>query len=275
MNFLQSIIYGIISGLAEFLPVSAGGHQAILMKLFGLSATDPICIFFIHLGCLIAVFICCRPIFFRLSREFRISVKPARGRRNRDVRTLYDLRLLRTALIPMLLGLLLYGLTMNLGGNLLILAIFMIINGIIIVVPEYMAQGNKTAKHMSTLDGVGFGVAAALSSIPGISRIGAVNSFGLARGADREQTLNWGFALSLPALLLMILFDFIGILSVGFDAITLGLFLSYICAGLMAFIGAYCAILLIRFLTVRTGYMAFAYYCWGAAFLALILYLTV
>jgi hypothetical protein len=43
----------------------------------------------------------------------------------------------------------------------------------------------------------------------------------------------------------------------------------------MAFFGGYCGILLIRFLAVRTGYIAFAYYSWGAALLALILYLTV
>lgn len=275
MNFLQSILYGIVSGLAEFLPVSAGGHQAILMKLFGISEVEPVCTLFIHIGCIAAVFLCCKPIFSRLSREFRITVQPSRGRRNRDIRTAYDLRLLRTALIPMLIVLLLYGITMKLAGNLLILAIFMIINGIIIMVPEYMPQGNKTAKHMSTLDGAGLGVAAALSAIPGISRIGSVNAYGLVRGAERGQVLNWAFALSLPALLLMLLFDLINILSAGFSAITFGLFLGYFCAGIMAFLGAYCAILLIRFLTVRTGYIAFAYYCWGAAFLALILYLTV
>lgn len=274
MDFLQSIIYGLISGLAEFLPVSAGGHQAILMKFFGISDANPICVFFTHLGCLLAVFFCCRPIFCRLAREFRITATPAKGRRNRDARSVYDLRLLRTAMIPMLIGLLPYGFTMRLGNNILLLAIFMIINGIMIMVPEYMPLGNKTAKHMSTLDGVGFGIAGAFSAIPGISRLGAINAFGLMRGADREHTLNWAFALSLPALLLMLLFDLIGILSGGF-AVTFGLVLCYICAGIMAFFGAYSGILLIRFLMVRTGYVGFAYYCWGAAFLALILYLTV
>lgn len=275
LNFLQSILYGIVSGLAEFLPISAGGHQAILMKLFGINNPDPVCTFFIHLGCLIAVFLCCKPALIRLSREFRLSVRPSKGRRNRDVRTAYDLRLLRTALIPMLIGLLIYGLTMNLAGNLLILSIFMIVNGIIIMVPEYMTQGNKTAKHMTALDGAGIGISAALSAIPGISRIGAVNSFGLYRGADRSHILNWAFVLSLPALLLMVLFDLINILSGAFAAITFGLFISYVFAGFMAFAGAYCGILLIRFLSVRSGYIAFAYYSWGAAFLALILYLTV
>lgn len=275
MDFLQCIIYGLISGLAEFLPVSSGGHQAVLMKLFGLSGVSAVGTLFIHVGCLLAGLFCCRPVLSRLSREITIASRPVRGRRNRDARTLYELRLLKTALIPMLIGLLPYIFTMKLSGNLLILAVFMIINGIIILVPEYMAHGNKTAKHMTVLENTGIGIAAALSCIPGISRIGAVCSFGLYRGADRQHTLNWALVLSIPALLLMILFDLIGILAGGFSGLSLGLFIGYLFAGIMAFVGAYFGILLIRFLTVRTGYSAFAYYCWGAAMFALILYLTV
>ena len=35
MNFLECIIYGLLSGLAEFLPISATAHQTILRTLFG------------------------------------------------------------------------------------------------------------------------------------------------------------------------------------------------------------------------------------------------
>ena len=275
MDFLQSIIYGFISGLSEFLPISSGGHQAILLKLFGMSEANPLGTFFIHLGALLAVFICCRPVFARLARELKITSRPAKGRRNREARTVYDVRLLKTALIPMLIGLLAYIFTARLNTNLVVLAVFMILNGIIVMVPEYMPIGNQTAKHMSAIDATGVGISAALSAIPGISRVGAVCAFSLCRGADREHGLNWALVLSLPALLLMLLFDLIAIFSAGFAGVTFGVFIAYFFAGFLAFWGAYCGILLIRFLTVRTGYVAFAYYSWGAALLALILYLTV
>ena len=275
MDFLQSIIYGLISGLSEFLPISAGGHQAVLLKLFGMNEANPLSTFFVHLGALLAVFICCKPVFDRLSRELKITSRPAKGRRNRDARTVYDVRLLKTALIPMLIGLLAYIFTSRLNANLIVLAIFMILNGIIVLVPEYMPLGNKTAKHMTAMDATGVGIAAALSAIPGISRVGAVCAFSLYRGADREHGLNWSLVLSLPALLLMLLFDLIAIFSAGFVGVNFGVFIGCFFAGIMAFFGGYCGILLIRFLAVRTGYIAFAYYSWGAALLALILYLTV
>ena len=121
MNILQSLLYGLLSGLAEFLPVSAGAHQGILAKLFGLNSVHPLCTFFIHIACLAAVFISCSPMISRLQREFFLSVRPARGRKSRDRRTAFDVRLLRIAVFPMLLGILLYGFTVKLANNLFVL----------------------------------------------------------------------------------------------------------------------------------------------------------
>ena len=54
MNFswLESLIYGLISGLAEFLPISAEGHQHIMLYLFGGELRDPVRDFFVHIGLL-------------------------------------------------------------------------------------------------------------------------------------------------------------------------------------------------------------------------------
>ena len=62
MNWLQSLIYGLISGLTEHLPVSSLAHQRILHSLFGVSQSDPICDLLVHLAVLFAVFFsafCC------------------------------------------------------------------------------------------------------------------------------------------------------------------------------------------------------------------------
>ena len=73
----------------------------------------------------------------------------------------------------------------------------------------------------------------------------------------------------------MSLFDFIGIWVAGFGELDFLMVLGYFLAGGLAFVGAYFGILFIRFLTVRSGNMAFAYYNWGVAVFALILYLMV
>ena len=48
MNWIESIIYGLISGAAEFLPISSKAHQDLSMLLFGISQTDPVRDFVVH-----------------------------------------------------------------------------------------------------------------------------------------------------------------------------------------------------------------------------------
>ena len=49
LSWLESLIYGLISGFAEFLPVSSLAHQTIYLKLIGAS-NHPILRFCAHLG---------------------------------------------------------------------------------------------------------------------------------------------------------------------------------------------------------------------------------
>ena len=58
MNLIESIIMGIIQGVTEFLPVSSSGHLAIFKKFFGLSEVGISFDILLHVGTLVAVFIC-------------------------------------------------------------------------------------------------------------------------------------------------------------------------------------------------------------------------
>ena len=40
MEWYMAILYGIIQGLAEFLPISSSGHLALFQSLFSLESTD-------------------------------------------------------------------------------------------------------------------------------------------------------------------------------------------------------------------------------------------
>ena len=59
MTLLQSILQGLIQGVAEFLPISSSGHLAIARNLLNMEGAGSIPEFFdvlLHLGTLIAVF---------------------------------------------------------------------------------------------------------------------------------------------------------------------------------------------------------------------------
>lgn len=272
MTIVERIIYGLVSGLAEFLPVSLHGHQSILLQLFGMDNRSALLDLMTHIGILVAVLISCKSIYIRFYLQQKIYAR-SRHRRTYDARSTYDLRLIQSAVFPMIAGLLLYFATSRYEKNPLYLALFFLINGILIIVPEYLPKGNKSAKSMSGIDGIMLGLVSALSIFPGISRIGASIGFTSIRGADKQNILNWVFLLAIPALLVYIIIDIINFFIIGIGAISILDVFGSLLGGGFAFCGGYLGIVLMKFLTEHTGYSWFAYYSWGASLFSFILFL--
>jgi len=272
MDWLESILFGFVSGLTEFLPVSASAHEALLLTMFGGSVT-PLLRLVIHAAALLAVYQSCAEQIGAMMREQRlIRIPPRRRKRQPDMVKVLDLRLLRTAAIVLALGFLAYPTVNVWSGKLNVIAAVLVINGIILYVPMHMATGNKDSRFMSQLDAVLLGLAGTVGMVPGISRVGAVTSAGIAQGADREQALRWSLLLSIPALVVLLAMDVYSIMTVGLGAVAI---LQTVLAAVAAFGGAYVGIRMMRFMAVRAGFSGFAYYCWGAALFTLLMYLTV
>lgn len=275
MSLFESILYGLVSGLAEFLPVSSQGHQAIMMRLFGLDHRDPVRDILVHIGILLALLTACRSLFSHLRREQALSKHIRRRNRTYERKGIYDLRLIKTAAVPMLVGMLVYIAVRGYEFRPIQLALFFVLNGIILIIPEYMAHGNKDARAMTGWDGILMGLSALIYSLPGVSRVGTMSAIVTARGADRQTALNWILALSMPALVMYIGFDIVNLIIQGFDPISFLVILGYILSAAAAFGGGYFGIVIIRYLTVQIGYTGFAYYSWGAAMFSFVLYLIV
>lgn len=272
MSFLESIIYGFVSGLTEFLPVSPQGHQALMLRLFGVSVREPVRDMFVHIAILIALASTCKSMFSRISAENRLSSRSRRGR-GPVRRGVYEMRLIKSSVIPLIAGLFLYFSVRKIESDSILLAVFFIINGIIIIVPEYARHGNKDARFMSGWDGVVYGLLGALTVVPGISRVSTMNFYMSLRGADRNHNINWILLLSVPVLIVFIFFDLVLLFILPLGRITFVIFIQYIVSALAGFIGSYLSIRLIKYLSVHTGYAAFAYYSWGAAMFTFVLYL--
>lgn len=274
MSIFESIVYGLVSGFTEFLPVSSQGHQAIMFSIFGMDHREPFRDFLVHMAVLLVLTISCRPLFSHLRREQIIATR-RRERRAPNRTGLYDLRLVKTAGLPLLIGLMFYFVTRKYEFTLLPLVLFFIINGIVLIVPEYIRHGNKDARFLTGLDGILLGLFGAASVFPGISRVAAIHAYAIARGTERNHVMNWIFALSVPVLVVYLGFDIFNMFTIGLGIAGFVYVLSCILSGIMAFVGGYFGIMLVRFLAVRTGFAGFAYYSWGAALFTFILYLIV
>lgn len=272
MSILGSIIYGLVSGLAQFLPVSTQAHQLIVMQIFGVDQRDPIRDLLVHIALLAAVYIGCSAMFSRLRREHQIASNSRRGRVY-DRSRLYDLRLVKTTALPLVICLFFYLSTVSIERKTPYICLFLLLNGIILFVSDYMRQGNKDARYMSGLDSILLGVFGGLSVLSGISRVGAMVSYSIVRGSDKQKALNWALLLSVPALAVLAVIDVICIFTVGTGLITFATIVGYILSAATAFAGGYLSIAYVRYMITRTGLSGFAYYSWGAALFSFILYL--
>lgn len=272
LNWLQSLVYGLISGLAEFLPVSADAHRALFLKLTGTEEGAAIKLA-VHLGCLLALIFACHPALARMRRERRLAaMPPKRRKRQPDRRSILDIRVLNLAMIPMMLCFLLYSKAAILYQRLWITSLFMIVNGLLLYVPQFLPGSNKDSQSLSPLDSVVIGLGGGIGSIPGLSRVGAVNAVAQVRGTEKRYALELSLLLSIPALLALLILDGTA-LAGAVPTLTALSVICWILAGAAAFGGAWLAIFILRFLVFNTGFSGFSYYCWGFALLTFFLYL--
>jgi len=271
LTWLECLIYGLLSGLAELLPISSIAHQSLLLKLMG-KHDDPYFRIAAILGVVIALLIACYPAFSRMRRERLIASTP-KGKRHRqpDFNILMERRVFRTAAITMMICYLLYRLVLPWRNRLWIVALMLFVNGFINFIPQRLPSANKTAQSLSGLDGVLIGLLGGAGVFPGISRVGGLLSMAQMRGTETKYGLELAMLCSIPGLVLL------AILSVLTTSATMVLtgaaILCYLLTALASFAGAWLGIVLMRYLSVKMGYGAFAYYSWGAALFALFIYL--
>lgn len=274
MSLIESIIYGLLSGIAEFFPISSQAHQTLLRYIFGVTTRNSLQEFLVHIGLLLSLFVGCRDVLFRLRREQKtLSASYRKRKRSLDVKSLYDLRLMKTATFPLLIVLLLCAIVGKWTGNLITVMCFLIVNALVLLFAEHTQHGNRDSRTMTALDGIIMGILGALSSFPGISRTGIVSAYAVARGADNQSAVNWAFLLGIPAIIFAVCYDFVLIFAVGVGTLSLSLIISCVLSGIGAFLGGYIAISMLVSVLNHTGFTPFIYYSIGTSLFSFILYL--
>ena len=273
-NILYNLIFALVSGFTEFLGVDASAHQKLFALMSGETKSDPMLLLSVHIGVLCAVILASWAKLRRVLRERRYYGHKRRLKRQADPLAQLDLRVLRTASIPLLLSVLAYGKAGELINGFLPLTLVLIANGIILIYPAFMNSGNKDGRSVSGLDAVLIGLAGALSAFPGISRMGSMLSAASARGLSRTYALDTALLLSSPVLVGLIVLDLIAIVTAFSLAGPLALLVYLICAGI-AFGMGWLSIMFQRYLSFKLGGTGFAYYSWGLALFSFIFYLMI
>lgn len=274
LDLIQSILYGLIAGIADILPVSAQAHRLILLSLFGETGEAPLLRLLVHLGTLAGLYYGCQSHIIRMIRAQKLAKIPKRRRRRPlDTRSLMDISLLKTMVIPVIFGFIFYNKTNLLAANLLAVAGFMFLNGLILYIPQYLPGSNKDSRNLSRVEGVLMGLGGAASVLPGVSSVGTVFSIGTVCGGEKGYVLNMALLLNIGVTAAHVVWDVIALISGDAGALSFGLVLNYLLAAAAALGGVYLGIRIVRALSAHMDF--FAYYCWGAALFTFILYLNI
>lgn len=272
LNWFQSIAYGFLAGLMDILPVSAQAHKVLLLKFLGVRGSTSVLELFIHLGIIAALYYACQSQIIRINRARALARIPKKKRkRPLDTRTLMDWSMLKTIAVPVILGLLLYRYTESIRSNMLLISLFLFLNGTILYIPQFLPSSNRDSRTLSRIEGLLMGLGGAASILPGISAIGTATSIGSVCGVDRSYGLNMALMMNMILTVGLVIYDLMAISTVGFGTLSFLILLQYLLSAACAFAGSLLGIRLMRQFAAGNGYAPFGIYCWGMALFTFIM----
>ena len=207
MEYLRFILYGLIQGLTEFIPVSSTAHLKVISLLLGFDDPGSSLSAVIQLGSIFALFWYFRKDIFKL--------------RNQSPKNFLDFflhqRLIRSIFIGTIPIVLLggsiklfapYFFEKILRSNLSI-ALVSFVMAIFMYFAEISKKGSTNLRNHNYSDSFLIGLSQAFAIFPGISRSGVTLSTALVSGWERVDAAKFSFILGIPAISIAAIVEFI------------------------------------------------------------------
>lgn len=294
-NIIQILFLALLQGVTELFPISSLGHTVILPGLFGWgdiqggtqcdggSCFLPL-IVALHLGTSIALIIFFWRDWLQVGQTIITSVKEGEVKPGTESWVSW---LIIIGCIPAgLIGVFLQKPLEQLFASPIIAATFLIINGSVLFAGELLRRKSEAQlavmnakerearfRNLSSLswkEALVVGSAQALALIPGFSRSGMTIVAGLGVRLTHEDAARYSFLLGTPIILAAALIEVPLLFSQPASQLLL-IVLGMIVSGVAAYFST--KFLMKHFETGRLD--PFAYYCWIAGIVALILFFTV
>jgi undecaprenyl-diphosphatase len=194
-QLINTIILGLIQGLAEWLPISSTAHLKIAQQLLGFPAT-PLLDVTLHVGTLVVV-------VFYFRREVKNILKALA---NLDFKSEHGqlVPLIIVATIPTGIIGLLYAkfleptLQTHVFSMFLAIGIAFLLGATVLYTSRI---GKETTDTITVTIATIMGAAQGLAVFPGLSRSGITISIALLLGLKREKAFKFSFLLSIPAII--------------------------------------------------------------------------
>ena len=199
LDILKAIIFGIVEGITEWLPISSTGHLIILEELLKLDQGDAFFEMFqvvIQLGAILAVVV----LYFHKLNPF----SPTKTEKQKMMTWQIWIKVVIGCVPAGVIGLLFDNWIDNVFYHWYVVALMLIIYGVLFIVVENYQKGKepKAAKfsQLSIQMVLIIGVFQMLAMIPGTSRSGATIVGALMIGVSRSLAAEYTFFLAIPVM---------------------------------------------------------------------------
>ncbi len=202
MGHFEALIYGLVQGATEYLPVSSSAHLLLLPSILG--QKDPGLAFdvFLHLGTLLATAV----YFFK---DWLLILKnPMPGDRQKSPIPHLSWAHLIVGTIPAVIaGLLLNHWIQDHTRSLVVLWVTLPVFGVLLWWVDRVRPMERSMKDASLKDMLIIGCMQSLALVPGVSRSGSTITASRFLGFNRAESARISFLLSLPVTLGAIVFE--------------------------------------------------------------------
>ena len=198
IEILKAILFGIVEGITEWLPISSTGHMILLDEFINLKVSDEFYTLFqvvIQLGAILAVVL----MYFKTICPFGF------GKDKQERKDTWNLwgKILVACLPAAIIGILFDDWLDKHLYNSVVVSLALIIYGIIFIVIESKNFGKRNVKKLNDItykQAAGVGCFQLLSLIPGTSRSGSTIIGGLILGLERSVAAEFTFFLAIPVM---------------------------------------------------------------------------
>lgn len=198
LEILKAILFGIVEGITEWLPISSTGHMILLDEFIHLGVSEEFYKLFevvIQLGAILAVVL----MYFKTIFPWGF------GKTKEDTKNTLNLwgKILVACIPAAFIGILFDDWLDEHLYNSVVVSLALIIYGIIFIVIESKNFGKRNTKKLNDItykQALGVGGFQLLSLIPGTSRSGSTIIGGLILGLERSVAAEFTFFLAIPVM---------------------------------------------------------------------------
>lgn len=201
MSILHAILFGIIEGITEFLPISSTGHLTIAEQWLGYDIQDPAMTAFtafIQIGATLATILYFRKDIWRVAKGWLAGLA---GDSKDNVNYRLGWAVIIGSVPIAVVGLLFKDYIETGLRDMWFVAFGLLIWSGVMYVAEKTASQTRKESQATWRDTLFVGLVQCIALIPGVSRSGATISGALFRGFDRVTATRLSFFLAIPVLL--------------------------------------------------------------------------